>query len=71
MQGRRNVFEHGEDRLFRNGPYSPFQPPWLPMVIMVLNYPIQLGFEKSVFFSLASCLPLEQHLLYAFITKKI
>ena len=24
IQGRRNVFEHGEDRSFRNGPSSPF-----------------------------------------------
>ena len=43
IQGHRNVFEHGEDRSFRNGPSSPFQPPCFPMQfnIMHLRYSTQ------------------------------
>ena len=29
--GRRNVFEHSEERSFRNGPSSPFQRPCIPV----------------------------------------
>ena len=40
VQVHRNVFEHGEDRSFRNGPSSPFQ---LPMQFnkMHVRYSIQ------------------------------
>ena len=36
-QGRRNVFEHGEDRSFWNGPSSSFQPPCFPMQFNIMH----------------------------------